>query len=142
MKPVALSMGIVLVIMGIMGYVTMQDFMKDCQSSADNGGLLAGYIKEMCGQLQLMQYGLTAGAVVGLGITIYGGVSKKKIVETPTSSVHREPSFTTSDVLRIVKSLEDIKEKHNELEKKYAMLTSYLKRIDIEIPDFILKNKQ
>ncbi|MGI0021613.1 MAG: hypothetical protein ACRD9Q_02015 [Nitrososphaeraceae archaeon] len=142
MKPVALAMGIVLIIMGIMSYITIQDFMTDCQSSANNGGPLAGYLREMCGQIQLMQYGLTATAVVGFGITIYGVVAKKKIVEKPTITVHHEPSFTTSDVLKIVKSLEEAKEKHDELEKKYTILTSYLKRNGIEVPDFIMKNKQ
>ena len=142
MKPVVLAMGIVLIIMGISSYITMQGFMTDCQSSASNGGPLAGYLREMCGQLQLLQYGLTATAVIGFGITIYGAVAKKKIVEKPTTTVDREPSFTTSDVLKIVKSLEETKEKHDELEKKYTMLTSYLKRNGIEIPDFILKNNQ
>ena len=142
MKPIALAMGIVLIIMGVMSYFTMQDFMTDCQSSANTGGALAGYLKEMCGQIQMLQYGLTATAVIGFGITIYGAVAKKKIVEKPTTTVHREPSFTTSDVLKIVKSLEETKEKHDELEKKYTMLTSYLKRNGIEVPDFILKNKQ
>ena len=142
MKPVVLAMGIVLIIMGIVSYVTMQDFMTDCQSSVNNAGPLAGYIREMCGQLQLIQYGLTATAVSGFGITIYGAVAKKKIVEKLSTTVHHEPSFTTSDVLKIVKSLEDTKEKHNELEKKHTMLISYLKRNGIKIPDFILKNEQ
>jgi len=142
MKPSVLAMGVVLIIMGIMSYVAMKDFMTDCQSSANNGGPLAGYLTEMCGQLQLMQYGLTATSVVGFGITIYGAVAKKKIVEKPPITVHHEPSFTTTDILRIVKSLEETKEKHDELEKKHAMLISYLKRNGIEIPDFIVKNKQ
>ena len=139
MKPIALAMGIVLIIMGVISYFTMQDFMTDCQSSANSSGPLAGYLKEMCGQIQMLQYGLTATAVIGFGITIYGVVGKKKIVEKPVTTVHREPSFTTSDVLKIVKSLEEAKEKHDELEKKYAMLTSYLQRSGIEVPDFILK---
>ena len=126
-----------------MSYFTMQDFMTDCQSSASTGGALAGYLKEMCGQIQLMQYGLTAAAGIGLGITIYGVVAKKKIVaKSTTTTVQHEPSLTTSDILKIVKSLEDTKEKYDELEKKYSMLTSYLKRNGIEVPDFILQNKQ
>lgn len=67
---------------------------------------------------------------------------QKRKLQKPSVPIDNEPSFITSDVLKIVKSLEETKEQHGELEKKYAMLTSYLKRNGIEIPDFMLKNKQ
>ena len=142
MKPIVLAVGIVLIIMGIMTNVMMDNFMIDCQSSVNKGGPMAAYIKEMCGQLQLTQYALIATAVIGFGITIYGAIAKKKIVEKPLTTIRHEPSFTSTDVLRIVKNLEETKEKHDQLEKKYGMLTSYLQRNGIEIPDFILKNKE
>ena len=76
MTPTALAAGIILIVMGIGGYYSMENFLTQCQDNMAQGGMLRAYLANMCDELKLMQFGIAVTAVVGFGIMIYGAVAK------------------------------------------------------------------
>jgi hypothetical protein len=138
MKTTILATGIVLIIMGISGYISMKDFMIDCQSTASKGGIMGGYFMQLCDQLQMMQQGLIATGVAGAGVMIYGIVAKNK----PKKKIDPQTApQTTFDLAQMEKNLDEMREKHRQLEEKYTRLMQYLRKNAIEVPDFLFQKE-
>ena len=76
MKPLVLTAGIILIVMGIGGNYSMESFLTQCQDQIAQGGMLKAYLADMCDNFKLMQFGVVVTAVVGFGIMVYGAVAK------------------------------------------------------------------
>ena len=76
MKPTVLAAGIILIVMGIGGNYSMENFLTQCQGQIAQGGMLKAYLTNICDQLKLMQFAIVITAVVGFGIMVYGAVAK------------------------------------------------------------------
>ena len=76
MKPTVLAAGIILIVMGIGGNYSMENFLTQCQDNVAQGGMFRAYLADMCDQLKLMQFGIVVTAIVGFGILVYGTVAK------------------------------------------------------------------
>jgi len=88
MKPTVLAAGIILIVMGIGGNYSMEDFLTQCQDQMAQGGMFKVYLAEMCDNLKLMQFGVVVTAVVGFGVMVYGAVAKgppKKTDQVPNN---------------------------------------------------------
>jgi hypothetical protein len=80
MRPDVLAGGIIIIVMGIIGYGVMKDHILDCitSSSIDSAST---YFRQVCEQLKLIQTIAIISAVIGFGMLIYGGIAKKQISE-------------------------------------------------------------
>ena len=76
MKSTVLAAGIILIVMGIGGNYSMEDFLTQCQDQMAQGGMFKTYLADMCDNLKLMQFGVVVTAVVGFGVLVYGAVAK------------------------------------------------------------------
>lgn len=88
MKPTVLAAGIILIVMGIGGNYSMENFLTQCQDNVAQGGMLKAYLASMCDDLKLIQFSIVVTAVVGFGIVIYGVVAKgppKKTDQVPNN---------------------------------------------------------
>ena len=88
MTPTALAAGIILIVMGIGGNYSMENFLTQCQDNMAQGGMFKAYLADMCDQLKLMQFSIVVTAIVGFGIMIYGAVAKgqpKKTDQAPNN---------------------------------------------------------
>ena len=54
MTPTALAAGIILIVMGIGGNYSMENFLTQCQDNMAQGGMFKAYLADMCDQLKLM----------------------------------------------------------------------------------------
>ncbi len=122
-------------IWGIIGYAKTDDIMYACNSEASKAGLFASEYRQGCDALSIIKYLMPTTIVIGLGLMGYSVVAKQKIkVEKPVE----EKTILTDDYIRMAKRFEELLEKHNHLEKRYAQIVTYLKRNGIQIPDHII----
>jgi hypothetical protein len=80
MKAGALAVGIVLLVIGALGFVYAQTQVSEYQSFM--GQLGRTFSRDMQTQYQTLQYmmlGSVAIGVIGIGVTIYGAVAKGKV---------------------------------------------------------------
>ena len=88
MRSTALAAGIIIIVMGIGGNYSMENFLAQCQDNMAQGGMFKVYLADMCDQLKLMQFSIVVTAIVGFGIMIYGAVAKgqpKKTDQAPNN---------------------------------------------------------
>ena len=125
---------------GIIGYAKTDDIMSACNSEANKAGLFASEYRQTCDALSVIKYLMPITIVIGLGLMGYGIVAKQKI-KVEKIIQEKIPDSLTDDYIRMAKRFEELSEKHNHLEKRYAHLVMYLKRNGIEIPDHIIIDK-
>ena len=88
MTPTVFATGIVLIVMGIGGNYSMENFLTQCQDQIAHGSMFKAYLADMCDQLKLMQFGIVVTAVIGFGVMVYGAVAKgssKKTDKAPNN---------------------------------------------------------
>ena len=77
MKTGTLVTGIILMIIGAIGYFSMQQSLSDCGSFVGQlGRFFSQDISQQCQMAQLIQIGSAIFGVIGLGLTIAGAVAK------------------------------------------------------------------
>lgn len=122
-------------IVGILGYLNTNEIISECDLQASNAGLFTSEYRQVCNNLPLLNYLMPIMTVIGLGLMGYGIVAKKKIkIKEPI----QESNSLTDDYIKMAKRFEELTEKHDRLEKRYAQLTIYLKKNGIEIPDHVV----
>lgn len=74
--------GLIILIMGIGGYMWMKDYLTDCEDATNTTTSLSAYLGEICEQLKLVQSGTIFSAATGFCIIIYGMAARKQISKT------------------------------------------------------------
>ena len=77
MKGDLLAAGIILMVIGAIGFLYFQQTMSDCQSLLGQvGRTFSGDIEQRCHTANLTQLGGAALFIVGIGLTIGGAMAK------------------------------------------------------------------
>ena len=77
MKAGTLAAGIILMVIGVIGFFSMQQAAMDCGSFVGQlGRFFSSNISQQCQTVQIIQIGSVAIGVIGLGLTIGGAVAK------------------------------------------------------------------